>query len=216
MYLDTANLEEIKKSLDMGVIKGITTNPTILKKENRDRKSQLLDIDDLAKSIIFAQVVGISKDQMIEDLKELLKIRQVLKGDLGIKIPASIDGLKVISRVKKENPEVKVLATAIYSSDQAILASIAGADMLAPYFNRMENNSTDPLAEISKMRTFIDDRNLNTQILAASFKNTSQVVNALVAGSHTATIPYEILLKMAEKDVATKAIEVFYEDGKSI
>lgn len=132
---------------------------------------------------------------------------------MGVKVPTTTDGLAVISKIKKEYPEVKVLATAIYSADQGILATIAGADLLAPYVNRMENNNVDPMDAISKMRVFIDDRNASTEILAASFKNTSQVVNALTSGSHTATIPYELLVQMTDKDVVTQAVEVFYQDG---
>ncbi|MGO3018789.1 MAG: transaldolase family protein [Anaerococcus sp.] len=213
MYLDTSNLEKIKKALETGVIKGITTNPTILLKEKKSREEQLKAIDELAGTIVFAQLVGIKKDELFEDFLKLFELRKTLKGDLGVKVPTTTDGLAVISKIKKEYPEVKVLATAIYSADQGILATIAGADLLAPYVNRMENNNVDPMDAISKMRVFIDDRNASTEILAASFKNTSQVVNALTSGSHTATIPYELLVQMTDKDVVTQAVEVFYQDG---
>lgn len=213
MYLDTANLENIKKALETGVIKGITTNPTILLKEKKPREEQLRAIDELSGTIVFAQLIGIKKDELFEDFLKLFELRKSLKGDLGVKVPATIDGLTVISKIKKEYPQVKVLATAIYSADQGILATIAGADLLAPYVNRMENNNVDPMVAIEKMRIFIDDRNASTEILAASFKNTSQVVNALTSGSHTATIPYELLVQMTDKDVVSQAVEVFYQDG---
>lgn len=213
MYLDTSNLEEIRKALETGVIKGITTNPTILLKEKKSRLEQIKAIDNLAESIVFVQLVGITKEELLEDFYKLYEIRKTLKGDLGVKVPVTTDGLFVISKIKKDYPEIKVLATAIYSADQGILATIAGADLLAPYVNRMENNNIDSLNSIEKIRIFIDDRSLNTQILAASFKNTNQVVNALISGAHTATIPYDILVQMTDKDLVKNAVEVFYQDG---
>lgn len=216
MYLDTANLKEIEKALKSGIIKGVTTNPTILLKEEKPREEQIKAIDDLCNSLVFAQVVGRDYDEFMEDFLKLYELRKELKGDLGVKVPVTMDGLRAISEIKEKYPDVKVLATAIYSADQGILASMAGADYLAPYVNRMENNNVDAMEAIEKMRIFIDDRGLGTQILAASFKNTNQIVNALISGAHTATISYELLVQMADKDVALKAIDVFYQDGLNL
>ena len=216
MYLDTANLKEIEKALESGIIKGVTTNPTILLKEEKPREEQIKAIDDLCQSLVFAQVVGRDYDEFMEDFLKLYELRKELKGDLGVKVPVTMDGLRAISEIKEKYPDVKVLATAIYSADQGILASMAGADYLAPYVNRMENNNVDAMEAIEKMRIFIDDRGLGTQILAASFKNTNQIVNALISGAHTATISYELLVQMADKDVALKAIDVFYQDGLNL
>lgn len=216
MYLDTANLKEIKKALKGGIIKGVTTNPTILLKEEKPREEQIKAIDELCNSLVFAQVVGRDYDEFMEDFLKLYELRKELKGDLGVKVPVTMDGLRAISEIKEKYPDVKVLATAIYSADQGILASMAGVDYLAPYVNRMENNNADAMEAIEKMRIFIDDRGLGTQILAASFKNTNQIVNALISGAHTATISYELLAQMADKDVALKAIDVFYQDGLNL
>lgn len=213
MFLDTANLQQIKKALELEIIEGITTNPTILLKEEKPRDKQIKAIDELGVRVIYAQVVGNNYQTYMEDFQKLYELGQNLKADLGVKIPATMDGLRAIGQIKKDYPQVKVLATAIYSADQGILASLAGADFLAPYVNRMENNNIDALDAIEKMRIFIDDRGLGTQILAASFKNTNQVVNALVSGAHTATIPYDLLVQMADKDLALEAVEVFYQDG---
>lgn len=216
MYLDTANLKEIEKALKSGIIKGVTTNPTILLKEEKPREEQIKAIDDLCQSLVFAQVVGRDYDEFMEDFLKLYELSKGLKGDLGVKVPVTMDGLRAISEIKEKYPDVKVLATAIYSADQGILASMAGADYLAPYVNRMENNNVDAMEAIEKMRIFIDDRGLGTQILAASFKNTNQIANALISGAHTATISYELLVQMADKDVALKAIDVFYQDGLNL
>lgn len=216
MYLDTANIEEIRRAQKTGILKGVTTNPTILLKEKNKREDQIRAIDELGLSIVYAQVLGLDYKTFKEDFLKLYELRKSLNNDLGVKIPASIDGLRLIAEIKKDYKEVKVLATAIYSADQGILASLAGADFLAPYVNRMENNNVDAMEAIRKMRDFIDDRKLFTKILAASFKNTNQVVNALVSGSHTATISYDLLVQMANKDVVIKAIEAFDQDGKAL
>lgn len=127
-----------------------------------------------------------------------------------------MDGIRLISEIKKDHPKVKVLATAIYSADQGILASIAGADLLAPYVNRMENNNVDSMEAIEKIRIFIDDRGLDTKILAASFKNTNQILNSLISGAHTATISYDLFVQMVDKAATLDAIDVFYKDSKNL
>ena len=219
MYLDTANIEEIKEGLRVGIFKGVTTNPTILKKENRKREEQIKDILGLGVKELFVQVLGETSDEMFEDYLKIKDIEHrnmdIVSGSkIAIKVPLTIAGLETVKRIKKDERTRIVLGTAIYSADQGILGAIAGCDYLAPYYNRMQNNSVDSDLEISKMRMFIDDRNLNTKIVAASFKNAGQVVNSLMNGAHTCTIPLDIAKAMADKDAALNALRVFNEDGK--
>ncbi|WP_068269140.1 transaldolase family protein [Caviibacter abscessus] len=214
MYIDTANLIEIEKALKTGVIKGVTTNPTILKKENKNRKEQIKEILSLGVQELFIQLLGETSEEMILDFENLKKFEKEIGFKLSLKVPLSFAGLETVSKIKKEDSSRVVLGTAVYSSDQAILGAVAGCDYLAPYVNRMQNNSIDSILEISKIRTFIDDRNVKTKILAASFKNSNQVVDSLVNGAHTATIPYDILVQMIDKQIALNAIKVFNEDGK--
>lgn len=213
MYLDTANVEEIKVALETGVIKGVTTNPTILKKGEKSRKEQLIDIASIGIEDIFVQVVGVDSKEMYFDFLNLEKLGQEIGLKFGIKVPITFEGLKAIKSIKDHDKTVRILGTAIYTADQGIMGALAGCDMLAPYVNRMENNSVNPFDEIEKIRYVIDDKDLNTTILAASFKNSSQVVNALVSGAHDATIPMDILKSIVDKDVAIKAVEVFNQHG---
>lgn len=213
MYLDTANVEEIKVALETGVIKGVTTNPTILKKGEKSRKEQLIDIASIGIEDIFVQVVGVDSKEMYSDFLNLEKLGQEIGLKFGIKVPITFEGLKAIKSIKDHDKTVRILGTAIYTADQGIMGALAGCDMLAPYVNRMENNSVNPFDEIEKIRYVIDDKDLNTTILAASFKNSSQVVNALVSGAHDATIPMDILKSIVDKDVAIKAVEVFNQHG---
>ncbi len=216
MYIDTANIEEIRGSLKTGVIKGITTNPTILRKGGKPRFEQIADIMELEPEILYVQLVGSSTEEMLADFESLMGFADSKGYNLGAKVPMIFCGLEVVKEIKLRRPEVKVLGTAIYSADQGILATIAGCDCLAPYVNRMQNNAVDPYEEIMKMRQFIDDRSYETEILAASFKSTAQITGALTHGAHTCTIPYELLVQMMNKDVAVLATEVFNNDAKAI
>lgn len=213
MYLDTANIKEIEMALKTGVIQGVTTNPSILKKENKPRLMQIDDIIALNPKILYVQVIGYTVNELVEDFKNLMEYSQKKQYNIGIKVPMSFIGLEAVRHMKNLKNDVKILGTAIYSSDQVILSSLAGCDLVAPYVNRMQNNGINPFDEINKMRKFIDSRNLNTQIIAASFKNTSQVTDALINGAHTCTIPFDILKQMMDKELAISAIDVFNKDA---
>lgn len=198
-----------------GIIKGVTTNPSILKKVGKHRDEQIFDIVGLGIDNLYVQVVGDTVEERFTDYMVIKNAGKNAGINIGIKIPLDMKGMEVISRIKGSDKETSILGTAIYSAEQGILGAIAGCDYLAPYVNRMQNNSIDPYNEISKIRAVIDDRNLNTQILAAGFKNAGQVVEAMLAGAHTCTIPYDVLVNMLNRDVVTKAIQVFNEDGKA-
>lgn len=216
MFIDTANIKDIKEALKTGVVRGVTTNPTILMREGRPRKEQLDDILSLDPGMVFVQVVGNSVEELFSDYLSLMEYGASKGAKIGIKTPMSFIGLELVRRIKTHDDSVTILGTAIYSADQAILSSIAGCDYLAPYVNRMKNCGTDPYLEIRKMRTFIDDRGLGTKILAASFKDPSQVTDALVAGAHTCTLPLGIMKLMMDKEAALDAIKVFNCDGQAI
>lgn len=216
MYLDTANLSEIESGLKTGVISGVTTNPTILKKECKPRLQQIDEIMQLHPHILFVQLLGDTVEKLVADFDFLNEYALDKNYPIGIKVPMNYIGLEVVQKIKQKNPHIMVLGTAIYSADQVILSALAGCDYVAPYVNRMQNNGIDPFASIHKMRKFIDDRKLATKILAASFKNTEQITNALLSGAHTCTIPIELLKQMMEKQLAISAIDVFNSDGAQL
>lgn len=214
MFLDTANIEDINLCRRSGVFKGITTNPTLLLKEKKSRSSQLESLLETDLELVFVQLVGSTVDELIKDYEALRKIKT--DKTIGYKISMDFAGLEAASIIKKEDKNSIVLATSIYSADQGILAALAGCDYVAPYVNRMLNSGVDPFEAIKKMRIFYDDRGLKCKILAASFKNTSQIINALVSGSHTATIPPSLFLEMINKETSLNAIKVFNDHGEKI
>jgi TalC/MipB family fructose-6-phosphate aldolase len=214
MFLDTAHVQDIKEAIKTPVFQGVTTNPTILLKEGKKREAQIEEIFAAGVKILYVQLLGSTEEELYEDYKKLSALK--VPGEIRFKISMDFAGLCAVKRIKEENKEANILGTAIYSADQAILASIAGCDSVAPYVNRMQNNGIDPFDAIRRMRNFIEERNLSTIIVAASFKNTQQILDALDHGAHTATIPYDLFQAMIGKDLATQAIAVFNDHGKML
>jgi len=214
MYLDTANIKDIKQYTNYGIIKGVTTNPTLLLKEGKERISHLKNIEETNNGMVFVQIVGDTFKELWEDY---IKINDLIPdNNFGLKVPLNFPGLAFIKKIKEEETDRKVLGTAIYSADQGIIGAISGCDYLAPYVNRMSNNNLDPYRVIKQIKMFIDQRNLKTEIMGASFKNTNQIISSLMAGAHTATIPPNILNQMVNKELATNGIEIFNKHGKEL
>lgn len=209
MFLDTGNLEEIKKALQFPFFEGVTTNPTILLKENQPRKTQIANI---SAKLVFVQAAGLTEDEIWEDVARIQAIEPAKGTTIGLKIPAHEAGIKVIARVRAEFPEAIILATAIFSSEQGYIAALSGADYLAPYYNRMEVSGLDAAKTIEELRYVLDLQGLeNVKIMGASFKNSRQIMQALVSGADTVTIGYDLFLQMMNKPLALESIEKFNE-----
>ena len=211
MYLDTANLADIQHYRDLGILKGITTNPTILKKQGGAREAQLAAILATRPPLLFVQVLGATAADMLRDYHHILATFP--DAPLGFKIPVNHAGLGAIAAMRAHRLDLPLLGTAIYSAEQAILAGIAGCDFVAPYINRMENNAIDPYAVIASTRRYYDNHAIPCQIMGASFKNTQQILHALDAGAHTCTLPPDLLHAMLEKPLVEAAIRAFNADG---
>lgn len=209
MFLDTGNLEEIKKALQFPFFEGVTTNPTILLKENQPRKTHIANI---SAKLVFVQAAGLTEDEIWEDVARIQAIEPAKGTTIGLKIPAHEAGIKVIARVRAEVPEAIILATAIFSSEQGYIAALSGADYLAPYYNRMEVSGLDAAKTIEELRYVLDLQGLeNVKIMGASFKNSRQIMQALVSGADTVTIGYDLFLQMMNKPLALESIEKFNE-----
>ncbi|MDT0089979.1 transaldolase family protein [Listeria marthii] len=209
MFLDTGNLEEIKKALQFPFFEGVTTNPTILLKENQPRKTHIANIPA---KLVFVQAAGLTEDEIWEDVARIQAIEPAKGTTIGLKIPAHEDGIKVVARVRAEFPEVIILATAIFSSEQGYIAALSGADYLAPYYNRMEVSGLDAAKTIEELRFVLDLQGLeDVKIMGASFKNSRQIMQALVSGADTVTIGYDLFLQMMNKPLALESIEKFNE-----
>ncbi|MBC2011807.1 transaldolase [Listeria marthii] len=209
MFLDTGNLEEIKKALQFPFFEGVTTNPTILLKENQPRKTHIANIPA---KLVFVQAAGLTEDEIWEDVTRIQAIEPAKGTTIGLKIPAHEAGIKVIAKVRAEFPEAIILATAIFSSEQGYIAALSGADYLAPYYNRMEVSGLDAAKTIEELRFVLDLQGLeDVKIMGASFKNSRQIMQALVSGADTVTIGYDLFLQMMNKPLALESIEKFNE-----
>jgi len=212
LYLDSANIDDLKRAKELGIVEGTTTNPTILKKENVAQEDIIHDVLSLTTGHVYVQTEGTSTEEILSDAQRLLNLFPDER--IALKIPAHLAGIAAIKRMKEKRADVNILATAIYSSDQGLLAALAGSDMIAPYINRMANNNIDPYKVIAETATLYEEKQLKTRILGASFKNTDQVIRTLVSGAHAVTVPFEIIEQMANKGLALAAIDVFNEDAR--
>ena len=211
--LDTANTNEIKTYCDFLPIAGITSNPSILKKEGKiDFFGHMRAIREIiGKRPLHIQVTATDTQGMLRDAEA---IAQHVDKKAYIKVPTNLEGLQIIGILKKQG--YNVTATAIYSTAQGLLAMEAGADCLAPYYNRMENLNINPEEVIRSFAAMIDRYGYKTQIIAASFKNMGQVNKAFLAGAQAATVDPSILKSALMMPDIQKAIDDFDKDWKSV
>ncbi|WP_440897425.1 fructose-6-phosphate aldolase [Amphibacillus sp. Q70] len=212
--LDTANLEEIKQYEAIIPLAGVTSNPSIVKKEGKiqffDHMKSIRNIIGRDKSL-HVQVVANDYEGMMKDAETILA---KIDPEVFIKVPVNQEGIKVIKALKQKN--VNTTATAIYTKFQAYLAIAAGADYIAPYFNRMENLNIDPRSAIEEMAKEITRTESKTKILAASFKNVGQVNAALEAGAQAATMGVDIIQQAFVMPSIEKAVVDFTTDWEAI
>jgi fructose-6-phosphate aldolase 2 len=207
--LDSANIEEIKKAVDLYPICGITTNPTIITKENRDFLSILKDIRDVIGNdrMLHVQVLGVKAEDMV---REAHFIRENIEGNLYIKIPVISQGIKAIKILKAEG--FNITATAIITSNQALMAAVAGADFAAPYVNRIDNLCGNGVQVVGDILQEFKQFELKTKVLAASFKNVQQISDVSKLGAQSATLPAELMDKVIEHPMTDISVEQFKQD----
>ncbi|MEG0958474.1 MAG: transaldolase family protein [Erysipelotrichaceae bacterium] len=207
--LDTADLEEIKEGLDIFPLAGVTTNPSILAKSGQPMFKQLNAIRQLIGKdrMLHAQVMGDTCEEMLLDAAAMVK---AVDKDLYIKVPVSREGLKAIRELKKQN--YHVTATALFTYEQAILASRAGADFVAPYISRMMRNGIDAYGEVEAMEISFEENGMDTQVLAASFQNSDQIASCIASGAGYVTAKLVNLYEMIDHPLTDDAIQGFKGD----
>lgn len=211
--LDTANLEAIRKAVDLYPLSGVTTNPTIISKENRDFLEILKDIRNVIgkETMLHVQVLGTTAEKIIEEAKYL---NEKIGGNLYIKIPVTQQGMKAIKILKKQG--FKITATAIFTSQQALMAAVCGADFVAPYVNRIDNISGNGVQVVKNIVEEMKLYNLHTKVLAASFKNVQQVHELSSIGVHSVTVNPEIMDKMLEHPLTEWSVNQFIKDWERV
>lgn len=207
--IDSLDLNKIKELIDSYPIDGITCNPTILKKSNIKAYEELkLFIEKLDNSMSFhIQVSSKEYEKIINDANYL---REILGDNINIKIPVNKDGIKAIKQLSSKG--CHITATAIYDAISAIMAIDAGAEYVAVYVNRMENNYIDYQEVISSIKNYINNNNLKVKIIGASYKNLKQVVNSINAGCDNVTLPVDLFDQIENNVLVSKAIDDFVND----
>lgn len=206
IFLDTANIDEIKEAASLGIIDGVTTNPSLIAKEKRDFKQTVKEICEIVDGPISAEVMSDISEGMIEEGRELSKIHP----NVTIKIPMTVEGLKAVSVLSKEN--VKTNVTLIFSANQALLASKAGATFVSPFVGRLDDIAHNGMDIISEIKQIFINYGYTTEIIAASIRHPMHVKEAALIGADIATVPFKVLKQMTSHPLTDIGIARFKKD----
>ena len=207
-FIDTANVEEIRKANAMGVIAGVTTNPSLIAKEGRDFFEVVKEITTIVDGPISAEVISLEADKMVEEAKEL--VRKIDNKNLVIKIPMCEEGLKATKRLTELG--IKTNVTLIFSAPQALMAALAGATYVSPFVGRLDDIGQHGMDLIAEIAEIFSVQGITTEIIAASIRNPLHVTDAARVGCDIATIPYGVLMTMLKHPLTTSGIEKFLAD----
>ncbi len=206
IFIDSANIKEIKEVNSMGFLAGVTTNPTLVAKEGKDYKAVIKEICAEVDGPISAEVIGLTLDEMIAEGQELAAINH----NVIIKVPMTETGLQAIKIFKKEG--ILCNATLIFSANQALLAARAGAKYVSPFIGRVDDIGNDGLTLLDDILTVFDQYLLETEVIAASIRHPMHVVQSAKLGSHIATIPYKVIKQMVKHPLTDAGIARFIAD----
>jgi transaldolase len=210
LFIDTANVEDIKLANDLGVICGVTTNPSLIAKEGRDFKEVVTEITGIVNGPISAEVISLEADKMVEEAKELVQIHD----NIVIKIPMCAEGLKATKQLTALG--IKTNVTLIFSPTQAWLAALAGATYVSPFLGRLDDLSQDGVQLIKDIAEIFATHGIKSEIISASVRHPMHVVEVAKAGSHIATIPYNVIAQMINHPLTTSGIAQFLKDWEGV
>jgi transaldolase len=207
-FLDTANVEEIKKAVELGVCDGVTTNPTLIMKSGKDQKSVIKEIAKVVHGPISVEGIADDADGMVRDGEEFAKWAP----NIVVKVPMTKEGLKAVRMLEAKG--IKTNVTLVFSASQALLVAKAGASYVSPFVGRLDDVSEDGMRLVEDIVSMYLNFNFKTEIIVASIRHPLHVTTAAAAGAHVATIPAEVLEKMWKHPLTEKGIAQFKEDYK--
>lgn len=210
LFVDTANVDEIRKANDLGVICGVTTNPSLIAKEGRDFKEVVKEITQIVDGPISAEVISLESEKMVEEAKELAKIHP----NIVIKIPMCEEGLKAVKILS--NMGIRTNVTLIFSAAQALLAARAGASYVSPFVGRLDDIGMEGIKLVEEVAEIFRIHGIETEIIAASIRNPIHVTACAKAGADIATVPYKILVQMTKHPLTDAGIARFLKDWESV
>ena len=205
-FIDTANFEEIKEAYSWGIISGVTTNPSLVAKENISFHDRLREITELVDGSVSAEVISLDAEGMIKEGRELAAIAP----NITVKLPMTPEGLKACSVFSKEG--IKTNVTLIFSANQALLAARAGATYVSPFLGRLDDIGHDGMELIAKIAQIFAIHNIDTEIIAASIRHPQHITDAALNGAHISTTPFKVLKQLFNHPLTDKGIEGFLAD----
>jgi transaldolase len=206
IFLDTANLDELRKGAEWGIVDGVTTNPSLIAKEGKPIEEQIARICEIVDGDVSAEVVSTTSDEMIREGRDLAKIHK----NVVVKLPLTRDGIRACSRLSKEG--IRINVTLCFSAGQALLAAKAGAYIISPFVGRLDDIGQVGMDVIHQIVQIYDNYGFETQILAASLRTPNHVIDSAVAGAHIGTMPFKVLDGLFNHPLTDKGLDQFLKD----
>lgn len=206
LYIDTANLDEIKQAHDMGVLDGVTTNPSLIAKEKVDYGKRLAQICEVVKGPVSAEVIATDYQGMLKEGRE----RATIAPNIVVKLPCTVDGLKACKTLADEGTRTNL--TLCFQPMQALLVAKAGAFLVSPFIGRLDDVSEDGMDLIHRIRTIYDNYGLTTKVLAASIRHPKHMVDCALAGADVATVPFKVIQDLLKHPLTDVGLEKFIAD----
>jgi len=210
LFIDTANVDEIREANSLGVICGVTTNPSLISKEGRDFIQVVKEITSIVDGPISAEVISMEHEGMITEARELVKIHK----NIVVKVPMCLEGLKAVKILSQDG--IKTNVTLIFSAAQALLAARAGATYVSPFLGRVDDVGNEGMFLIEEIVDIFRTHDIETNIIAASIRHPVHVVSAARAGADIATVPYSVITKMTKHPLTDIGIDRFLKDWESV
>jgi len=210
LYIDTANLEQIELANSMGILSGVTTNPTLVAREGANFRKRLEEITSIVDGPVSAEAVSETAELMIKEGEELASISP----NIVIKVPVTAEGLKAANGLAKKG--IKVNSTLIFSANQALLMARAGAAYVSPFVGRMDDIGNSGIQVVKEIVEIFKIHGIGTEVIAASIRHPDHVIRAALAGAHIATVPYKVIEAMIKHPMTDRGIERFLDDWKSV
>lgn len=211
IFLDTANIDEIRRAAALGILDGVTTNPSLMSKENRgDYKAVLQEICDIVRGPVSAEVVSEEYEEMLRQGRDLAKVND----HIVVKIPLVADGIRAVKQLSSE--DIRTNVTLCFSANQALLAAKAGATYISPFVGRLDDVGMDAMGVVADIVEIYENYAFSTQVLVASVRHTQHVLEAATLGADVATIPYKVLMQMLKHPLTDKGIEAFNRDWEKV
>lgn len=209
-FIDTADVNEIREANALGLVDGVTTNPSLIAKSGRKFKDVIKEITAIVDGPISAEVIALDAEGMVKEAKELVKIHK----NIVIKVPMTPEGLKATKQLSAKG--IKTNVTLIFTPMQALLAAKAGATYVSPFVGRLDDISQDGMGIIDEIRTIFDNYGFTTEIIVASVRNPIHVQNSALIGADIATIPYSVMLQLSKHPLTDAGIKKFLEDWEKV